>query len=54
MANGTQTLLDKITNGGAYDAGDLLENKGQKLEFYHVPSGTSVNFKAILKNYGET
>ena len=53
MADGTKTLIDKITNGGAYDAGDMLENKGQRLEFYHVPSMTSVVFKAILKTYNE-
>ena len=50
----SDTLLDKITNGGAYDAGNILESKGQKLEFYHVPSMTSVNFQAILKTYNET
>tara|TARA_R110000824_G_scaffold59916_3_gene160511 strand:- start:410 stop:1252 length:843 start_codon:yes stop_codon:yes gene_type:complete len=54
MANGRDTLLNKITNGGAYDAGNILESKGQRLEFYHVPSMTSVNFKAILKTYNET
>ena len=54
MANGTDTLLDKVTNGGAYDAGNILESKGQRLEFYHVPSMTSVHFKAILKTYNET
>jgi len=50
----SDTLLDKITNGGAYDPGNILESKGQKLEFYHVPSMTSVNFQAILKTYNET
>ena len=53
MADGTKTLIDKITNGGAYDAGDMLEIKGQRLEFYHIPSMTSVVFKAILKTYNE-
>tara|TARA_Y100000592_G_scaffold70501_1_gene109670 strand:+ start:285 stop:1109 length:825 start_codon:yes stop_codon:yes gene_type:complete len=36
------------------DSTNLLEKKGQVLEFYQTFSGASVSFKAFLKNYNET
>lgn len=37
-----------------YDPTDLLESKGQVLEFYQTFSGATVSFKAFLQNYQET
>ena len=36
------------------DPSDVLESKGQVLEFYQTFSGANVAFKAFLKNYSET
>lgn len=36
-----------------YDPTDLLEQKGQVLEFYQTFSGATVSFKAFLENYTE-
>ena len=36
-----------------YDATDLLEEKGQVLEFYQTFSGAEVAFKAFLPTYNE-
>ena len=37
-----------------YDPTDLLEKKGQVLEFYQTFSGATVSFKAFLESYSET
>jgi len=37
-----------------YDPTDLLEQKGQVLEFYQTFSGATVSFKAFLEAYSET
>ena len=37
-----------------YDPTDLLEQKGQVLEFYQTFSGATVSFKAFLENYSES
>ena len=36
------------------DPSDVLESKGQILEFYQTFSGATVSFKAFLKSYSET
>ena len=36
------------------DASDVLESKGQVLEFYQTFSGATVSFKAFLSTYSES
>lgn len=50
----TQKFKSVVTQGerakGFYDKTDELFNSGLALEFYHIPSRTSVSFKAYITN----
>ena len=38
---------------GFVDTGDLQHKKGQKIEFYHIPTNQSVDFKAYITDFSD-